>query len=612
MKNQFRFAALLLTMALVFACSNHDETSMMNDETAQLKSGQITGNGIGRYIVVFKDNITNSAEMVESLKGRFGFTQGHVFENVFKGFSAQIPDQVLALMKLLPDVAYIEPDLIMKINEQTVPTGIRRIAVTSNPVADIDGDGSSLDVDVAVIDTGVDTDHPDLNVAGGVRYYNALYTDSKYDDDHGHGSHVAGIIGAKDNTSGVVGVAPGARIWAVKVLDSNGSGYVSDIIKGLDWVTARAGTIEVANMSLGGVGKSNPYRTAIQNCVNAGVVVVVAAGNETSDVYGADGVFDSGDDVLPAAYPEAMTISALADSDGSGGGLGSETSYGPDDSFASFSNFSKSVVSGNPVTSAGKAIDLMLPGVSIYSTYKNGGYATMSGTSMASPHAAGLAALYIAGHSRATNAAGVYAIRQALIDAGKSQADVSYGLKTQNDPDSFKENVGWAGFGGTIPANKAPVAAFTFTTSGLTANFTDGSTDNDGTIVSRNWNFGNSTTSTATNPSCTYAAAGTYTVQLTVTDNGGLTANVSKSVTVTNPSAIVLTAKGTKSWFYYKVTLTWTGGTKPFKVLRNGSTIASSVNSFTYTNNLFTKGTYKYQVCQTTGSACSNTVQVTY
>jgi len=132
----------------------------------------------------------------------------------------------------------------------------------------------------------------------------------------------------------------------------------------------------------------------------------------------------------------------MADSDGQPGGTGGPTSYGDDDSFASLSNFSNSVIADNPVNSTGAAIDLLAPGVSIYSTYKNGGYATMSGTSTASPHAAGLAALYIAENGRATDANGVYAIRQALIDSGITQDDPR-GLTTLNDPDSNWENIGY-------------------------------------------------------------------------------------------------------------------------------------------------------------------------
>ena len=143
---------------------------------------------------------------------------------------------------------------------------IRRIFATPTRRLGINGgDDYRVDVDVAVIDTGVDFQHPDLNVVGGVTCNNRLPLSatckSGGDDDHYHGTHVAGTIGALDNGIGVVGVAPGARIWPVKVLSSSGSGYSSQIIAGIDWVAANASTIEVANMSLGGAASARPSMT---------------------------------------------------------------------------------------------------------------------------------------------------------------------------------------------------------------------------------------------------------------------------------------------------------------------------------------------------------------
>jgi len=617
MKNLMRITEVLLFVILLFSCSTRDDFMVDEEMDGMMKSAkveQVTGD---RYIVMFKDEVSDPGGMEATLRGKHGFGRGHVYDRAFKGFSARLSTKALEALKKDSRIALIEPDLIMTTCAQTVPTGIMRFAANTNTVVPIDGSSDTPDVDVAVVDTGVDKEHPDLTVVGGVRYYNAGSTDASYDDNNGHGSHVAGIIAAKDNDFGVVGVCPGARIWAVKVLDSSGSGYTSDIIAGLNWVLARSSTIEVVNMSLGGTGTSSAYRTAVQNCVNAGIVVVVAAGNSKVDVYGKDLKFGTYDDYIPASYPEAMTISAMVDSDGLPGGLGASTSYGPDDSWATFSNFSKSVTTTNPVTSAGKAIDLILPGVNIYSCYKDANYATMSGTSMASPHAAGLVALYIVQNGRATNAAGVYSIRQALIDGGKLQTSAE-GLNTQNDPDGNKENLGWADLsgGGTPPqppVNQPPVAGFTTTISELTVNFTDTSTDSDGTISSWNWNFGDGSTSASQNPSHTYAAAGTYNVSLTVTDDDGATGTKSQSVTVTaapEPTDIVLTYTTVKFFSWMRVTLQWTGGTPKYKVKRNGSTIAT-VSSKSYTNTLTRKGTYTYQVVDSNGVA-SNTVSVPF
>jgi hypothetical protein len=183
-----------------------------------------------------------------------------------------------------------------------------------------------------------------------------------------------------------------------------------------------------------------------------GVVCFAAAGNDARDVYGPDGTFGTNDDTWPAYFPEVAAIACMADTDGRPGGMGGNTVFGgyPDDSFAGFSNYSTAVVPDNPVNSPGAAIDLLMPGVDIYSTFFGGGYSTDSGTSLSSPLAAGLAALHIAENDRATNATGVYAIRQALIDGGIQQAELR-GLSVQNDPDLNKEPIGFC------PASNATV-----------------------------------------------------------------------------------------------------------------------------------------------------------
>lgn len=271
-------------------------------------------------------------------------------------------------------------------------------------------------MDIAVIDTGVSRTHPDLRLFNSVNFS----SDVSADDLNGHGSHVAGTAAAKDTTAGVVGVAPGARIWSVKVLNRQGSGYMSDIIKGIDFVTAHAGEIEVANMSLGCQCTSPALDTAIKRSVAAGVVYVVAAGNAGKDAA----------TFSPANNPDVITVSAIADFNGlPGGGAKSTCRSDVDDTFADFSNY-------------GADIDIAAPGVCIYSTWKNTGFSTISGTSMASPHVAGAVALYLLNHPKPRNAADVAALRSAIIAAGSDQSG-SNGFT--GDRDSYREpllNVG--------------------------------------------------------------------------------------------------------------------------------------------------------------------------
>ncbi len=255
-------------------------------------------------------------------------------------------------------------------------------------------------MDVAVIDTGVDFQHPDLNVVGGVNCTGKIFFATCVnggDDDHYHGTHVAGTIGALDNGIGVVGVAPGARIWAVKVLNKNGSGYSSWIIAGIDWVAAHAATIKVANMSLGGSGYSQAEYDAIQGAVNKGVAFAVAAGNEDDDA----------NNYSPSAFDNVLVVSALADFNGlPGGGAAPTCRADVDDTLADFSNW-------------GPEVDVAAPGVCILSTYpiEQGEYGTISGTSMASPHAAGALAL-LASRNKPNNATDVYNLYNQVKSAG--------------------------------------------------------------------------------------------------------------------------------------------------------------------------------------------------
>jgi subtilisin family serine protease len=186
-----------------------------------------------------------------------GVDPTHVYSDVFQGFAAELPVAELPAAEPPAEagvaddrqrgVVRIWPDLPVQAEAQKLPTGVDRIDADQNPWADIHEDGGSIDADVAVVDTGI-APHTELNIAGG---QNCVDPDtSDYNDGNGHGTHLAGTIAANDNTEGTVGVAPGARLWAVKVLDDSGSGSISSVICGLDWVYSNRNAIDVVNLSL--------------------------------------------------------------------------------------------------------------------------------------------------------------------------------------------------------------------------------------------------------------------------------------------------------------------------------------------------------------------------
>ncbi len=336
----------------------------------------------GQYIVTLQAGVDPFAKADEHARAH-GVSVLHVYQFALLGYAAVIPDARLAQIQADPDVvAVIEDRAVYAVQDSQAPSGGR----PSNPdpsetlptgVNRIDAEGQGPGAPVAVIDTGIDLDHPDLNVVGGVN----CTSGRSYDDGNGHGTHVGGTIGAKANGIGVVGVAPGTPLYAVRVLNNAGSGSWSSVICGVDWVTSSG--ITIANMSLGGGGSddgncgytnNDALHQAICNSVAAGVTYAVAAGNDAVDAAG----------FVPAAYNEVITVSALADFNGQrNGGAGATCRADEDDSLANFSNY-------------GLDVDVAAPGVCILSTVP-GGYDTYSGTSMASPHVAGALALGVYG-----------------------------------------------------------------------------------------------------------------------------------------------------------------------------------------------------------------------
>ncbi len=398
------------------------------------------------------------------------------YQHALNGFTAEMTPQRAEALLHSPHVASVELEIVLQIEDeigetevvslpeaQTLPSGVDRVEADKSPIAKIDGIDERVNVQVAVLDTGVDASHPDLyvNVPASADCTVAPCQTGVSTDGHSHGTHVAGTIAALDNVTGVVGVAPGAEIWSVQICSASGSCSMSAILAGLDYVAANSATVDVVNMSIGGVGWSTAYRSAVANLHNRGVVVVVAAGNSSREIYGGDGTIGNGNEYQPAAFPEAMTVSAMVDTDGKPGGAGPESLRGPDDTLATFSNYSTHVVAENPVTSPGAAIDIAQPGVNVLSTIPGGAYGTKSGTSMASPHGAGLAALYIAAHGRPTDGAGAAAVRQAIINGTEPMADWrADNLDIESDRDANHEGMGRAEVNTTpTPPPPPPVPA---------------------------------------------------------------------------------------------------------------------------------------------------------
>ncbi|PKM78866.1 MAG: hypothetical protein CVU88_08760, partial [Firmicutes bacterium HGW-Firmicutes-13] len=335
---------------------------------------------------------------------------------------------------------------------------------------------------VAILDTGIDLDHPDLHVAGGENFS----LGKSYDDKNGHGTHVAGIVAALDNGAGVIGVAPGANLYAVKVLNNAGSGWWSDLIAGLQWCVDNG--MEVANMSLGATSAPPDVLDACDAADNAGLLLVAAAGNE----YG-------GDVIYPAAYDSVIAVSATNSSD----------------ELASFS-------------SVGPEVELAAPGVNIYSTYKDGSYTTMSGTSMASPHVAGTAALVIA--------AGIPDVRGRLQitadDLGATGWDSKYGYGLVDADEAA---------GATPPpSNEPPTVSITIPEdgstfdSGATILFEGTASDIEDGVLTANLDWTSNIDGSIGTGSSFYKilSDGTHTITAEVKDSGGETGSASIGITV--------------------------------------------------------------------------------
>jgi aqualysin 1 len=349
-----RRGALSLTLAgaMLLAC-----TGVVLAQAASSPARGAEGAGPERYIVVLEDDGTQQRpeQAANEHARRYGLQVHYVYQNAIKGYAAVIPNERVADVRNEERVAYVEQDQLMTSVYQTLPWGINRIDADISSTRAGNGSGAISNVNAYIIDTGIDRTHPDLNVVGHVNFHGGKNTDCD-----GHGTHVAGTVAAKDDLSDVVGVAPGAPLTGVKVLGCNGSGWTSNIIKGIDWVTANAKKPAVANVSIGGRA-SKALDDAVRRSASRGIFYAVAAGNA-----GTDACTESPARAGAGTNNGIMTVAA--------------TDYLNREAY--FSNY-------------GRCVDIWAPGVDILSTQLGGATTAMSGTSMASPHVGGTAALYL-------------------------------------------------------------------------------------------------------------------------------------------------------------------------------------------------------------------------
>ena len=336
------FSATLIVLLAVVATSSVASASPEKSESS-------------RYIIVFKSGIDESAK--SDAVGRAGAEK--VKNLGLINAQAVLVTSVGQVDKLRGDkqVLRVDPDVEVTIAARKGGSGATQpVEVTPWGINRIDAEiawpaTTGAGVKVGIIDTGIDLNHPDLksNIKGG---FNAITQRKSAADDNGHGTHVAGTVAGIDNAIGVIGVSPDVSLYAIKVLGANGSGYLSDVIEGIQWAVAQ--NMNIINMSLGTSVNIESLHDAVIAANAAGVVIVAAAGNSGSAL------------LYPAAYPETIAVGATDITD----------------SIAPFSN-------------RGTGLDLVAPGVDIFSTYKGSAYATLTGTSMASPHVAGTAALVL-------------------------------------------------------------------------------------------------------------------------------------------------------------------------------------------------------------------------
>ncbi len=578
MRTSLATTGAVLVLALA-ACQGDSPTAPSEPKPSPAVAGTDQG-----LIVVFKADVTDVPGLARRLVTDHGGSLRFTYQHAIKGFAARFPAAAADGLRRNPHVSYVEPDAEMRIvGTQTNPPswGLDRVDQLDLPLSSSYTYASTAaTVNVYILDTGVRRTHSEFG--GRVQYIPSqksgnfvLDGNTNAEDCHGHGTHVAGIA-----AGATYGIAKGAKIWAGRVLNCVGSGQLSEVIAGIDWITGNGQRPAVVNMSLGG-SEAQSVADAVENSITAGFNYAVAAGN-------GDPFFGFPQDacvVSPANAPSALTTGATDVTDNEG----------------SFSNY-------------GSCVDILAPGVDITSAWLTSDNATLtlSGTSMATPHVTGAVALYLAAHPSATPAQVADAIRS---NATPNTIVLNIFSELFGTANRFL----YTGFITGGPANQPPTASFTFTCAELGCSFDGtGSSDTDGTISTYAWTFGDGAAETGATPSHTYSTGGTYGVTLTVTDNAGAPGAQTQDVVVPpggGGPAIALTVTGRSNRGGKRFAdLVWSGATGAnVDVSRNGAYRTTTANDGAYTDNLGrVSGTFTYKVCNAGTTTCSNEASVTF